>query len=86
MKQFECIEDKRIYTESQLQQLFQFKVVHWYDKKFEDWIKEEIQNGYLRVLTDVEIANNHIKKYNSSKRRWNLSFRKGWYYGICKVL
>ena len=28
MKQFECIEDKRIYTESQLQQLFQFKVVH----------------------------------------------------------
>ena len=69
MKQFECIEDKRIYTESQLQQLFQFKVVHGYDDKFENWINKEIQNGYLRLLTDIEIANNHIKKYNSSKRR-----------------
>ena len=69
MRQFECVEDKKIYTESQLQQLFQFKVIHGYDNKFEDWINEEIQNGYLRLLTDMEIANNHIKKYNSSKRR-----------------
>lgn len=61
--------DKKIYTESQLRQLFQFKVVHGYDKKFEEWIREEIQNGYLKVLADVEIANNHIKKYNSSERR-----------------
>ena len=66
---FECVADKRVYTESQLQQLFQFKVVHGYDNKFENWINEEIQNGYLRLLTDMEIANNHIKKYNSSKRR-----------------
>ena len=69
MRQFDWVTDKKIYTESQLQQLFQFKVVHGYDKKFEDWINEEVQNGYLRVLTDVEIANNHIKRYNSSKRR-----------------
>lgn len=69
MRQFECIVDKRTYTESQLRQLFQFKVVHGYGKKFENWINEEIQNGYLRLLTDMEIANNHIKKYNSSKRR-----------------
>ena len=69
MRQFECIADKRTYTENQLEQLFQFKVVHGYDKKFEDWIREEIQSGYLRLLTDMEIANNHIKKYNSSKRR-----------------
>ena len=40
-----------------------------YDNKFEDWINEEIQNGYLRLLTDMEIENNHIKKYNSSKIR-----------------
>ena len=40
MKQFECIADKRTYAENQLEQLFQFKVVHGYDKKFEDWIKE----------------------------------------------
>lgn len=69
MRQFECVADKKIYTESQLQQLFKFKVIHRYDNKFEDWINEEIQNGYLRLLTDMEIANNHIKKYNSSKRR-----------------
>lgn len=68
MKYFECVADKRVYTENQLQQLFQFKVVHGYDNKFENWINEEIQNG-LRLLTDMEIANNHIKKYNSSKRR-----------------
>ena len=64
MKQFECIADKKIYTESQLQQLFQFKVVHGYDKKFEDWINEEVQNGYLRVLSQSEIINMHIQKYN----------------------
>lgn len=69
MRYFECVADKRVYTESQLQQLFQFKVVHGYDNKFENWINEEIQNGYLKLLTDMEIANNHIKKYNSSKRR-----------------
>lgn len=69
MRQFECVADKKIYTESQLRQLFQFKVVHGYDNKFENWINEEVQNGYLRVITDVEIANNHIKKYNSNKRK-----------------
>lgn len=67
MRYFECVADKRVYTESQLQQLFQFKVVHGYDNKFENWINEEIQNGYLRLLTDMKIANNHIKQYNSSK-------------------
>ena len=36
MRQFECIADKRTYTESQLRQLFQFKVVHGYDDKFEN--------------------------------------------------
>lgn len=69
MRQFECVADKKIYTESQLRQLFQFKIVHGYDKKFEEWIREEVQNDYLRLLTDMEIANNYIKKYNSSKRR-----------------
>lgn len=69
MRYFECVADKRVYTESQLQQLFQFKVVYGYDNKFENWINEEIQNGYLRLLTDMEIANNHIKKYNSGERR-----------------
>lgn len=69
MRQFECVADKKIYTENLLEQLFQFKIVHGYDKKFEEWIREEVQNGYLRVLADVEIANNHIKKYNSSKRK-----------------
>jgi len=69
MRYFECVADKSVYTESQLRQLFQFKVVHGYDKKFEEWIREEIQNGYLRLLTDMKIANNHIKKYNSGERR-----------------
>lgn len=64
MRQFECVADKKIYTESQLQQLFQFKVVHGYDKKFEDWINEEVQNGYLRMLSQSEIINMHIQKYN----------------------
>ena len=40
MRQFECVADKKIYTESQLRQLFQFKVVHGYDNKFENWINE----------------------------------------------
>lgn len=64
MRQFECIADKKIYTESQLRQLFQFKIVHGYDKKFEEWIREEIQNGYLRMLSQSEIINMHIQKYN----------------------
>ena len=38
MRQFECVADKKIYTESQLRQLFKFKVVHGYDNKFENWI------------------------------------------------
>lgn len=67
MRQFECIKDKRIYTEEQLKNLFQFKVVHGYDKDFEDWIKEEIKNRQLRVLSDMEIANSHIRKWNSYK-------------------
>ena len=65
MRQFECINNKRIYTEEELQNLFKFKVVHGYDKGFENWIKEEIQNGNLRVLSDKEIMNRHIRKYNS---------------------
>lgn len=69
MRQFECVADKRVYTEDQLKTLFVFKTAHGYDNKFEDWINEEVQNGYLRLLTDMEIANNHINKYNSSKRR-----------------
>lgn len=69
MRQFECVADKRVYTEEQLKTLFIFKTTHGYDNKFENWINEEIQNGYLRLLTDMEIANNYIKKYNSSKRK-----------------
>ena len=69
MRQFECIADKRIYTEKQLKNLFQFKVVHGYDKDFENWVKEEIQNGNLRVLSDMEIANRHIRKWNSYKQQ-----------------
>ena len=65
MRQFECINDKRMYTEEELQNLFKFTVVHGYDKGFENWIKEEIQNGNLRVLSDKEIVNRHIRKYNS---------------------
>ena len=65
MRQFECINNKRIYTEEELQNLFRFKVVHGCDKGFENWIKEEIQNGNLRVLSDKEIVNRHIRKYNS---------------------
>lgn len=65
MRQFECINDKRLYTEEKLQNLFKFKVVHGYDKDFENWITEEIQNGNLRVLSDKEIVNRHIRKYNS---------------------
>ena len=57
MRQFECIADKKIYTESQLRQLFQFKIVHGYDKKFEEWIREEIQNGYLLI----SLLNNFIR-------------------------
>ena len=53
MRQFECVADKKIYTESQLRQLFQFKVVHGYDNKFENWINEEIQNCNLRLITDM---------------------------------
>ena len=62
MRQFECVADKKIYTESQLRQLFQFKVVHGYDNKFENWINEEIQNGYLRLLTDMEIPKYIVDK------------------------
>ena len=36
MRQFECVADKKIYTESQLRQLFQFKVIHGYDKINDD--------------------------------------------------
>lgn len=64
MRQFECVADKRVYTEEQLKTLFIFKTTHGYDKSFEDWINEEVQNGYLRMLSQSEIINMHIHKYN----------------------
>lgn len=64
MRYFECIADKRVYTEEQLKTLFIFKTVHGYDKSFDDWINEELRNGYLRVLCEAEIINMHIQKYN----------------------
>lgn len=67
MRQFECRENKKIYTEEQLLTLFQFKVIHGYDGTFENWIKEEVRNEYLRILSDMEIANKHICRYNSYK-------------------
>lgn len=64
MRYFECVADKRVYTEEQLKTLFIFKITHGYDKSFDDWINEELRNGYLRVLCEAEIINMHIQKYN----------------------
>ena len=64
MKQYKCVEDKRIYTEDQLKSLFQFKVIHGYDGDFESWVIAETKNGYLRLLSDVEITKKHIGGYN----------------------
>lgn len=64
MRYFECAADKRVYTEDQLKTLFVFKTAHVYDKSFDDWIDEELRNGYLRMLSQSEIINMHIQKYN----------------------
>ena len=64
MRYFECVAYKRVYTEEQLKTLFIFKTTHGYDKSFEDWINEELRNGYLRMLSETEIINMHIQKYN----------------------
>lgn len=64
MRYFECAADKRVYTEDQLKPLFVFKTAHGYDKSFDDWIDEELRNGYLRMLSQSEIINMHIQKYN----------------------
>ena len=64
MRYFECAADKRVYTEDQLKTLFVFKTAHGYYKSFDDWIDEELRNGYLRMLSQSEIINMHIQKYN----------------------
>ena len=64
MRYFECAADKRVYTEDQLKTLFVFKTAHGYDKSFEDWVNEELRKGYLRMLSQSEIINMHIQKYN----------------------
>ena len=64
MRYFECVADKRVYTEDQLKTLFVFKTAHGYDKSFEDCVNEELRKGYLRMLSQSEIINMHIQKYN----------------------
>ena len=64
MRYFECAADKRVYTEDQLKTLFIFKTTHGYDKSFDDWINEELRNGYLRMLDETKVINMHIQKYN----------------------
>ncbi|WP_370781080.1 hypothetical protein [Anaerobutyricum hallii] len=55
MRYFECVADKRVYTEDQLKTLFVFKTAHGYDKSFEDWVNEKLRKGYLRMLSQSEI-------------------------------
>lgn len=44
---YQCVADKRIYTEEQMRELFRFKEYRGYIGTFEDWIKEELDNRHV---------------------------------------
>lgn len=49
---YQCVADKRLYTEEQMKNLFRFKEYRGYTGTFEDWIKEELENGYIVNYTE----------------------------------
>lgn len=68
MIKYECVADKRIYSEEQMRDLFRFKEYRGYTRTFEDWIKLELDNGYIinytMSLQDIlEYVQQHDMKY-----------------------
>lgn len=49
---YQCIADKRMYTEKQMRNLFKFKEYRGYTETFEDWIKSELDIGYIINYTE----------------------------------
>lgn len=52
MVKYKCVNDGRIYSEDQMRDLFRFKKYRGYTGTFEDWIKSELDNGYIINYTD----------------------------------
>ena len=78
---YQCVADKRLYTEEQMKNLFRFKEYRGYTGTFEDWIKEELENGYIIDYTEkksdmslqniLEYARLHDLKYGDICFRYN---------------
>lgn len=63
MSEYRCISTNRKYSEEQMQNLFKFKEYKGYTGTFEDWIKEELNNGYIKAIEDnpaLDKANDNI--------------------------
>lgn len=58
---YQCVADKRTYTEEQMRELFRFKEYRGYIGTFEDWIKEELDNrhviNYTEKKSDMSLQN-----------------------------
>ena len=63
MSEYRCISTNKKYSEEQLRDLFKFKEYKGYIGTFEEWIKEEIDSGYIKIIESnpaLEKANDNI--------------------------
>lgn len=53
--QYRCVFTNDIYTAEQLQSIFKLKEYRGYNGSFDDWVKEEIEKGYLEKYNDKSL-------------------------------
>ena len=63
MSEYRCVSTNKKYSEEQMRDLFKFKEYKGYTGIFEEWIKEEIDSGYIKIIESnpaLEKANDNI--------------------------
>ena len=63
MSEYRCVSTNKKYSEEQMRDLFKFKEYKGYTGTFEEWIKEEIDSGYIKIIESnpaLEKANDNI--------------------------
>lgn len=67
MKTYRCMENKRVFTETQLRYIYYIKIRMGYTGTYNDWITEEMLSRRLVYLNDVEVTREFIKMYNKGR-------------------
>ena len=67
MKTYKCMENKRVFTETQLRNIYYIKIRMGYTGTYNEWVTEEMLSRRLVYLNDVEATREFIRMYNRGK-------------------